>query len=476
MVVDSSAVTSIRYSDVALEGNTGSLPYIARGGFGFFWDRGGWSNEEADFSAMPTVTFGVNCGNGTSSNELPSIIFSKETYLFGLMLIDSCGVTNLQNTFNNNSFEELLAENDYGPMVRVNGAGVAATDFYNPGYADYRGGGNTPMFDLTNANTAGMHFIHALCATATQATVETRAVPNAYQGLTFDNVSGGCAFTGAPTAIVRDGNSSIDTYLNASVAFSGAGRSFALMAAPAAPQSAVVGSGGSVPVGTHSYQVSGVDYENGETTLGLPTSATTTSGNQTVVVTLPASFPTGAAGVNLYRDHSLVNANGCAYPQFLTPGGTYTDSTSFTCGQSSPNFNTAGQTFLSSAQVAAPKVRVSGEAFTSSPRAEQNIFLPGALTATWTGSTWTLDKAITVTRIQVQVKTAPVTCSPNAVVRLTDGTSAQNLTVTSTANDSGAISQNYAAGAALTVSVQTAAAGCGTSPSDANVIVQYRMQ
>jgi len=44
--------------------------------------------------------------------------------------------------------------------------------------------------------------------------------------------------------------------------------------------------------------------------------------------------------------------------------------------------------------------------FTASPRAEQNTFLPGALTATWTGATWTTDKAVTITRVQVQAKTA----------------------------------------------------------------------
>jgi hypothetical protein len=38
------------------------------------------------------------------------------------------------------------------------------------------------------------------------------------------------------------------------------------------------------------------------------------------------------------------------------------------------------------------------------------------------------------------------------------------------------LSQNYAAGAVLTVSVQTAASGCTASPADANVVVQYRMQ
>jgi hypothetical protein len=116
------------------------------------------------------------------------------------------------------------------------------------------------------------------------------------------------------------------------------------------------------------------------------------------------------------------------------------------------------------------------ETVSASPRAEQNIFLPGALTSTWTGSTWNTDKAITITRVQVQAKTAPAGCSTNAVVRLTDGTSPVNVTVAAAANDSGTIAQSYAAGAGLTVAVQTAAAGCSTSPADVNVVVQYKMQ
>ena len=117
-----------------------------------------------------------------------------------------------------------------------------------------------------------------------------------------------------------------------------------------------------------------------------------------------------------------------------------------------------------------------GETLSASPRGEQNVFLPGALTSTWTGSNWTPDKAVTVTRVQVQAKTAPSGCTTNAVVRLTDGTSPVNVTISAAANDSGSITQNYAAGASLSVAVQTAAAGCATSPADANVIVQYRMQ
>ena len=117
-----------------------------------------------------------------------------------------------------------------------------------------------------------------------------------------------------------------------------------------------------------------------------------------------------------------------------------------------------------------------GESLSASPRGEQNVFLPGALTSTWTGATWTTDKAVAVTRVQVQTKTAPSGCTTNASVRLTDGTAPVNVTVSAAANDSGPITQNYAAGASLTVGVQVAAAGCTTNPADANVVVQYRMQ
>jgi hypothetical protein len=116
------------------------------------------------------------------------------------------------------------------------------------------------------------------------------------------------------------------------------------------------------------------------------------------------------------------------------------------------------------------------ETFTASPRSEQNVFLTGALTSTWTGATWTTDKAVTVTRVQVQAKTAPAGCTTNAVVRFTDGTTPVNVTISAAANDSGALSQNYAAGSSLQLLVQTAAAGCTTSPADANVTIQYRMQ
>lgn len=127
-------------------------------------------------------------------------------------------------------------------------------------------------------------------------------------------------------------------------------------------------------------------------------------------------------------------------------------------------------------QTFTPGIVLGSDQVSNGPRALFNTFLPGALTSTWTGSTITLDKPITVTRVQVQAKAAPSGCSTNAIVRLTDGTTPISVTISAAANDSGAISQSYSAGASLTVSVQTAASGCTTSPADANALIQYKMQ
>jgi hypothetical protein len=56
------------------------------------------------------------------------------------------------------------------------------------------------------------------------------------------------------------------------------------------------------------------------------------------------------------------------------------------------------------------------------------------------------------------------------------GTTPVNVRISAAANDSGSISQNYAAGSSLQVLVQTAAADSSASPADANVTVQFKMQ
>jgi hypothetical protein len=105
-----------------------------------------------------------------------------------------------------------------------------------------------------------------------------------------------------------------------------------------------------------------------------------------------------------------------------------------------------------------------------------NAFLPGALTTTWTGETWTLPRNIIVTRIQVQAKTAPAGCATQAVVRLTDGTTPETVTVTGLASDSGIFSQAYSSGSVMQIGVSIAGVGCSTAPADVNVNVEYGVQ
>jgi hypothetical protein len=117
-------------------------------------------------------------------------------------------------------------------------------------------------------------------------------------------------------------------------------------------------------------------------------------------------------------------------------------------------------------------ISVNGETFNSAARSVITAFLPGNLTTTWTAGTWALSKPIIATSVRVQVKTAPVGCSPNAVVRIGDGVT--NVDTPIVAAVSGGASAQFWGGGTLTISVLTAAAGCSTPPADANLIMEYR--
>jgi hypothetical protein len=477
---DGGGVVSIRYTDVYTIASSGSASYVAKGGFGYFWNGGGWTSMPSDFSGPPAVLLTLNCGAGQIGQLLPALLYANQTFAFGGMLMDSCGVvTSGAGGGGNMEFRQMLVEGNYGPVFRANTLpdAIAAVDFYNLTYADFMGGAATPLIDLTNSLAVGIRVVHPYCATGYQPVLQTSLSTTAYSGIEITNTYQGCNYVGANYYVKRDDQTSVDTYSNFAVALQGAAaKTYFIMGTPSPAQSVVASAGGNVSIGTHTYVVTANDFDGGETIASLPITGTATSGNQTLTVTLPTTFPPGAAGVNLYRDGSLVAANGCYEPQFTTPGGTYVDSASFTCGAVMPLQTRAGTSSITTNGVSTTRLRINGEALTGAPRGEQNIFLPGALTTTWVASTWTPDKAVSITRVQVQAKTAPAACATNAVVRLTDGTTPVNLTVAAAANDSGVLTQNYAAGIPLSVSVQTAAAGCTTAPADANVTIQYRMQ
>jgi hypothetical protein len=292
----------------------------------------------------------------------------------------------------------------------------------------------------------------------------------------------------------------------------------------------VASAGGNVPVGTVSYAVTFVDVNGQESTPSAFTNITIGSGNQTVTVTPPAA-PSGAVGYFVYRGSPNGQGLDRVSEQCATGAAAFSatvvDTTSFSCGHAPPTINRAGAQSISAAGISGTQLNVLGNGFNSTqafsgtaarsitwpdasgtpalinspqtwstsqtnmalitpsiggetissvPRGSYDAFLTGALTVTGTSQSWTLDKAITVTRVQAQLRVAPSACSVAPVIRISDGTNNVNLTISAAANDSGAISQNFAAASVITISTSTAASGCAVSPGDANVQVQYKSQ
>ncbi|MGB9465441.1 MAG: hypothetical protein WBR10_10030 [Candidatus Acidiferrum sp.] len=700
-------VATIVYDNVYMSGGNFSQPFKMGGGFDFFFRYGGIGTAALGWGIPPSLWDVVDMGFGASSQQLGGIMeFYYSTMGGGEWLFDAAGETGLVAGTGHVSLYEVLNESSYYPSLRFNTGinTINAIRIERMTYADPVGGLSTPMVDITNApSISNLRIIEPFCATGSQAFF-SGAPPG---GIEFVSGFSGCA-TGLPstTPVIVTGldrSSVAQSFVNVPVAALGTGQFYYPMAVPTAPASAVVSTGGSVPVGTHTYSITALDVNGKETTLGASISATTTSGNQTVTL-IPSTLPVGAVGYKPYRDGLLDNVNPCS-TAFIAGAVPYVDSFASACNNSPPTVNAAVTSALNSNGIStyqlkmannftdvlapgpltasrtqtlpdvtgivpvssyinsaydnatrangaigsnwsveqnglniasnqiqgtatgsnsafwnansfsnvqfsqatisalngitdfpgvsvlasgtgssstfydcledttnifiqrvlnavatnvtsasstgvpgdilrleiapggaltcykngavaltfsdtqitsgSPGLLISGnvatlknwsggnlhplghldveqdwtkpqhftqgvgfgtETFTASPRGEQNVFLPGALTSTWTGSTWTLDKGVTVTRLQVQAKTAPSGCTTNAVVRLSDGTSPVNVTISAAANDSGPITQGYAAAASLTISVQTAAAGCTTSPADANVVVQYRMQ
>jgi hypothetical protein len=474
---------SQRFDNVHVNGLSGTLPVVDKGGFGRFWNYGGWAAAGGNFATQRTYIFTQNCGAPTYTVLAPVmgtyITETHGTYNFGTAVVDGCGQS--PGHWVNATFTNMIAEGVFGPTWLFNTLpyGISGVTFTSSSYSDPVGGLATPFYDLTNSMTTGLRFQDNECGVGSQTLLETGTTAASYSGLNINSTGALiCSYLGVQNYRYENlpGNVTVDSSYNRELL--GSAQIYTPMGGPANFQSVTQLGAGNVPVGTYTYCLTASDAMGGETASSATACTTINVTGQASIVqmVMPSTFPAGAAGLNMYINGALANANGCTKPQYTTPGGTYTYNYSYMCGGGAPTVTTAVSAAINSTAVAAPKLLLNGEFTGSVARSEQNIFLPGALTSTWTASSWTPDKAVTVTRMQVQAKTAPAGCSTNAVVRLTDGTTPVNLTIAAAGNDSGAISQNYGAGSTITVSVQTAAAGCTTSPADANVTVQYKMQ
>jgi len=104
----------------------------------------------------------------------------------------------------------------------------------------------------------------------------------------------------------------------------------------------------------------------------------------------------------------------------------------------------------------------------------------GTSTNTSLGAVWSPSAAIAMTRLDIAVGTAPAGCSTWPVIGVYDSTAASWLkTVTLAAGTysyrNAVASLPIAAGHNLSMGVQTAGAGCSTSPGSAQLTMEYTM-
>lgn len=106
-------------------------------------------------------------------------------------------------------------------------------------------------------------------------------------------------------------------------------------------------------------------------------------------------------------------------------------------------------------------------------RSTFGAILPGPVSSAWTAAQFTPDRAVTITRIQALAKTAP-SCTTPPRLRVSNGGTSVDLSISAAANDSGSISTDFAAG--VVIGVSTVVGACTVLPADVNVIVQYAMK
>ncbi|HEY2546150.1 MAG TPA: hypothetical protein VGI46_08805, partial [Candidatus Acidoferrum sp.] len=343
-------VASIKYSNVQLNA-TLSPAYILGGGFGFFWEYGGWSSGgSASFTNPPAMWDKANYGLSRSANsQLAGIFYVRHVFVFGGQLYDAAGQSPLTSEGAGGNFTDMLAESSYGPMIRLRiGNNKFGGQLNSISYADFLGGPATPLIDAVNSQILGLDVFQPLCANGVQALFQANT--SGYSNVTIEPVNSGCGLIGLPSFI--EGPS----FVNTAAATSGnSGQFFYVMPTPAAPASAVVSSGGGVPVGTITYFVAAIDANGNQTVVGPGLTANVTTGNQTVTVT-PPLLPVGAIGWQPFRNGVLANIPGCSY---IPGSASFVDTFGFACGPSVPAASLAGSSSMGPNGLSSYQVKLS---------------------------------------------------------------------------------------------------------------------
>jgi hypothetical protein len=301
-------VVSQRYDNVHVTGNIGA-PIIDKGGFGRFWNYGGWSQGATNFALSRSYTFTQNCGAPTYTVNSPNlgtyITETHGTYNFGTATVDGCGqsVGNwVAATFNN-----MLGEGLYGPAWLFNTFpyGLSSVTFSQSSYSDFNGGYSTPFYDLTNSYSAGgVRFQDNACGTGFQTLFETSTSASSYTGVNISAAGvAGCGFLGIQNYRYENMGNSLTVESNYNRELLGNSQVYTPMGPPANFQSVTQLGAGNVPVGAYTYCLTAVDALGGETasTPGACTQITVAGSASMVQMVMPATFPAFGRSRRIYQ-------------------------------------------------------------------------------------------------------------------------------------------------------------------------------
>jgi hypothetical protein len=377
------------WDNVNFLGNTGTRPAIIKGGFDFIF-HGGMCNGGSTFGTPPCMEF-TNSSvavNGAGQSQVP-----------GRVVVD--GMNEAGTAFQIDNFPNLtymsggyaylfkggLFESGVGPYLRINLQGANLPQYSEFAVRDVVGadlaiGYGTPFIDTSNTglpfmelshlNVSGTEPLFVAGAGGSQGTMlYTSRAGGGY--IAADNVQQVNLGT-LPYGYQSGGESTVN---NTPFMAQNGGRLAYAMTAPTVPSTGV-SAGGSVPVGTHSYTITGIDADGMESNLSAAVTATTTSGNQTVTVT-PPTLPAGAIGWRAYRDGGRAGGVFCGPPYYAAPGVNFVDTYASPCGNSFV-YTGGGSSFLSSSGVTSYAIKNTGSM--TSPSINNILFVDGVKYAT----------------------------------------------------------------------------------------------
>lgn len=358
--MDGDGTVSLRFDNAHVDGGIHSIPVIDRAGFGQFWNFGGWGNAGGNFSESIGFLIQPLCGMPTyqsSPAPMPYILTTYNSYSFGVMKIDSCGIST-GNFGSNVVFNNMLTEGPAGPAVKVNMLpyGLSGITFNQADYADFTGGAATPYFDLTNSNVGSAEFLYTSCANASQPLLQTNSA-NSYNGihvkLSQNACSAGIGYPAGASVVFENLVNGLAIWNGTQLSLAGSGKLTAgQIANPSVAPTVTVSTTctGHPAAGTYTYGVVAWDASSnvaagtgGSTKVGPASAGVTLDGATQCAVISQPTLPSGTAYWGVVRVSGPSGAGNQVYAGNGSNGGnsflpvssfpTITDQVNFVAGR-----------------------------------------------------------------------------------------------------------------------------------------------